>query len=75
MDKRTTGFRLAYTTEEFAAATGLTPRHVRVAIRRGEIPAVRVGKKYLIRAESFHAWAENQERLRARTRRGLRVAG
>lgn len=67
--------RLAYTTDELATATGLRARHIRQLIARGELPAFRAGKKYLVRPESFAAWADGQERLRARAARGLRIAG
>ena len=66
IDRRTTGYRLAYTTDDLAAATGLQVRHIRALIRRGELPAFRAGKKWLIRTESFAAWAERQERRAGR---------
>jgi excisionase family DNA binding protein len=42
--------RVAYTVPEVAEATGLHPDTVRAAIQRGEIPATRVGRQWLVPA-------------------------
>jgi excisionase family DNA binding protein len=72
MDRRTTGYRLAYTVAELADACGLQVRHVRVLITRGEIPAFRMGRIWLVRRESFEAWAQMQERKRPAGRADVR---
>ena len=37
-----------YTVEEFAKLFKLSPEAVRILIRKGEIPAIRIGKQYRI---------------------------
>lgn len=41
-------YPMVYTVEEFARIFKLSPEAVRHLIRRGEIPAIRIGKQYRI---------------------------
>lgn len=50
--------RLAYTVQETAAALGVSTDLVRDLIDRGELNAVRAGRRRLIRAESLELWME-----------------
>jgi excisionase family DNA binding protein len=69
MDRRTVGFRLAFTTQELADACGLDVRYVRKVIKRGEIPAFKLGAVWMIRRESFDAWMVTQEQRSMRLRK------
>ncbi|WP_334109819.1 excisionase family DNA-binding protein [Thermodesulfitimonas autotrophica] len=46
--------KLVYNVDEFRRLTGLGRGTVYEAIRRGEIPAVRVGRRVLIPIEAVH---------------------
>ncbi len=46
--KQAITYRDVYTVEEFAKIFKLSPEAVRNLIRRGEIPAIRIGKQYRI---------------------------
>lgn len=50
--------RLTLTMREAAIALGVDSRTVSSAIRAGEIPAVRVGRRVVIPAKRFFAWLE-----------------
>lgn len=50
--------RLAYTVQETAASLGVSTDLVRDLIDRGELNAVRAGRRRLIRAESLELWME-----------------
>jgi len=56
---------------EVAKVLGIPEEHARELGRRGEIPTVRVGERYVrVRLSSLRQWIETNEggRLRARTR-------
>lgn len=74
MDRRTTAYRLAFTLDALADATGLKVRHLRVAAERGDLPAFKVGRKWLVREESFRAWAAVQEQRQQTSIRRHRAA-
>ena len=52
-----------YTVEEFAKVFKLSPEAVRTLIRKGEIPAIRIGKQYRI----ARAWKEYNLLSRAKS--------
>lgn len=55
--------RLAYTIQETAASLGVSTDLVYDLVSRGELNAVRAGRRKLIRAESLELWIErNTER-------------
>lgn len=55
--------RMAYTVQETAASLGVSTDLVYDLIDRGELKAVRAGRRKLIRAESLELWIErNTER-------------
>jgi excisionase family DNA binding protein len=47
---------LTYTVEEVAAMLGTARSATYEAVREGRIPAVRLGRRWLIPRERFHAW-------------------
>lgn len=66
---------LAYTVSSLAEATGLSPKAVRGAIRRGELPANRRGDEsgpYLIEGEGAREWVRAGRRGDARQGTGSR---
>lgn len=46
----------AFTVSEFAETYNLSTIHTRRLIRRGELPAVRVGVKVLVPVDAAEAW-------------------
>jgi excisionase family DNA binding protein len=50
--------RLAYTIQETAASLGVSTDLVYDLVARGELHAVRAGRRKLIRAESLELWIE-----------------
>ena len=48
--------QLTYTVEEVAQLLGTARSATYVAVREGRIPAVRMGRRWLIPRERFHAW-------------------
>jgi excisionase family DNA binding protein len=59
--------RIAYTVATLAGELGLSPRAVRAAVQRGELPAVKRGRGYVITASAVEAWAAPNDR---KSRRG-----
>lgn len=51
--------RLGYSVGETAAVLGFSERHVRNLIDRGEIPAIRFGRRILIPVESLRRRVED----------------
>lgn len=45
-----------YTVRQVAALLGLNVGMTYELVRRGEIPAKRLGRRWLVPRESFHAW-------------------
>jgi excisionase family DNA binding protein len=54
--------KLAYTVDEVAKATSFSPSTIKRAITRGELMAVRVGRRCAIRPEAVDAWLAANER-------------
>lgn len=52
---------LTYTVDEVAALLGIARGKAYEHVRSGDIPSIRMGKRFLIPRERFHAWV-NQER-------------
>lgn len=51
----------AYTVEEVAVLLGLSRGNAYRAVRAGEIPAKRVGRRWVIPCKTFHAWLDDCE--------------
>jgi excisionase family DNA binding protein len=49
---------IAYTIASLAESLGVSEKVVRGAIRRGELPAVRRGRRYIIALDDARAWAQ-----------------
>lgn len=52
--------------EDLAPLLRLTPHGVRAMIRRGELPACKLGRRWFVRRTALEAHIRRQERLRAR---------
>lgn len=51
----------AYTVEEVGELLGLSRGNAYRAVRAGEIPAKRVGRRWVVPRGVFHAWLEDCE--------------
>lgn len=49
---------LTYTVEQVAALLGIARGVAYESVRTGEIPATRVGRRWLIPRRRFHAWLD-----------------
>lgn len=49
---------LTYTVEEVAALLGIARGVAYESVRSGEIPATRVGRRWLVPRRRFHAWLD-----------------
>ncbi|MGE3795985.1 MAG: helix-turn-helix domain-containing protein [Dehalococcoidia bacterium] len=49
---------LTYTVEEVAALLGIARGVAYESVRTGEIPATRVGRRWLVPRRRFHAWLD-----------------
>lgn len=49
---------LTYTVEEVAALLGIARGVAYESVRSGEIPATRVGRRWLVPRKRFHAWLD-----------------
>ncbi|KZM68086.1 helix-turn-helix domain-containing protein [Nocardia terpenica] len=48
-----------YTVEEVAELLGLSRGNAYRAVRAGEIPAKRIGRRWVVPRSAFHAWLED----------------
>ena len=53
---------LTYTVEEVAVMLGIARGVAYESVRTGEIPATRVGRRWLIPRRRFHAWLDGADR-------------
>ncbi|MEU6700490.1 helix-turn-helix domain-containing protein [Pseudonocardia sp. NPDC046786] len=51
---------LAYTVDQVAALLGIARGVAYESVRNGEIPATRVGRRWLIPRKRFHAWLDGE---------------
>ena len=51
---------LTYSVEEVAALLGIARNNAYERVRAGDIPSIRMGRRYLIPRERFHAWLNGQ---------------
>jgi excisionase family DNA binding protein len=49
-----------------ASVLGMTEHGARALLRRGELPASRIGRKWIVRREALYAHLQREERLHAR---------
>lgn len=49
------------TTAEIAARTGVYQEHIGLLIRRGKLPAIRIGHMWLIKEEDWDTYEKNKE--------------
>lgn len=52
--------KLAWSVHEAARVVGLSARTLQVAISRGELKRVKVGRRTLLRPEDVRAWIDSQ---------------
>jgi excisionase family DNA binding protein len=52
---------LTYTVEEVAALLGIARGVAYESVRTGEIPATRVGRRWLVPRRRFHAWLDGSQ--------------
>jgi excisionase family DNA binding protein len=55
-----TAARVTYTVPEIAELMGLSRASVYVLLRAGEIPALRMGGRWIIPRRRFHAWLDGE---------------
>jgi excisionase family DNA binding protein len=53
---------ISYSLYEAHKATEIPQRYIRDAVKRGELPAVRLGRNLVIRRESLDNWLQAYER-------------
>ncbi len=63
---------LTYSVDEVAALLGIARGVAYESVRTGEIPATRVGRRWLIPRRRFHAWLDGEDL--ATTEAGREVA-
>lgn len=51
-----------YTVTQFAALVGCTRGYIKAQIRRGKLPANKIGNQYVIDANEAKAWLNNPRR-------------
>ena len=51
---------MTYTVEEVAALMRIARNSAYDGVRSGEIPSIRVGRRYLIPRERFHSWLNSE---------------
>jgi excisionase family DNA binding protein len=71
-DKRTTGTRLAYTTDQVAELLGISVRTVRDHMQSGEIPCFVMGQRRMVRHDTLVAWMATREQQHERVTRARR---
>ena len=54
-----TGVRVTYTVSEVAAMLGISRATTYVLLRTGEIPARRIGSRWIIACRRFNAWLDS----------------
>lgn len=52
---------LTYNVDEVAALLGIARGVAYESVRNGEIPATRVGRRWLVPRKRFHAWLDGAE--------------
>jgi excisionase family DNA binding protein len=50
--------RLTWSAVEAAAVVGVSVRHIRAAISRGDLPAVRLGRRVLLDPADVRSWLD-----------------
>ncbi len=51
---------LTYSVDEVAALLGIARNNAYERVRSGDIPSIRIGRRYLIPRERFHAWLNGE---------------
>ena len=60
--------RLTYTVEEVAVLLGVSRGAAYSAVRGGEVPAERIGRRWVVPCARFHAWLGEPLRYSTTTR-------
>ena len=60
---------LTYTVDQVAALLGIARGVAYDSVRNGEIPATRIGRRWLVPRKRFHAWLDGETEQTA-TRKG-----
>lgn len=58
---KSTGTAATYTVKEVAGLLGISLGATYQAIRAGEIPAKRIGGRWIVPVHRFHAWLDAQD--------------
>ncbi|WP_344023336.1 helix-turn-helix domain-containing protein [Pseudonocardia kongjuensis] len=58
--------QLTYSVEQVAEMLGVARGVAYEQVRNGEIPAIRVGRRWLIPRNRFHAWLDGETRATVR---------
>jgi hypothetical protein len=74
LNRRDDAERAVYTPATLAAEIGRSPRSIRAAIARGELPAVKRGRGWVIGADAVAAWAGGESSASAALGRPRRRA-
>ncbi len=69
------GDRRAYTVATLAAELSVSPRTVRAAIERGELPAVKRGGRWIVGADAVTEWTRPMEAPAPRVARRRAASG
>jgi excisionase family DNA binding protein len=51
---------LTYSVEDVARLLGIARNNAYERVRCGDIPSIRMGKRYLVPRERFHAWLNGE---------------
>lgn len=57
---RSAGARVTYTVPEIAALLGISRATAYAMLRAGEIPARRIGSRWIIACRRFNAWLDGE---------------
>ena len=56
---------LTYSVDEVAALLGIARSVAYQAVRKGRIPATRVGRRWLVPRKRFHEWLDGEDQTHA----------
>lgn len=59
MEENTTYFKEFYTLEQLSAELDITVRTLREEIKKGKLPASKIGHKYIMQREDIKSWLDH----------------